>query len=152
MKALSLRQPWAWLVVHGGKTIENRRWDTQFRGDFLIHAAKGCTKREHEDAALFAEDASPRSTRLMPAWKDTPRSGIVGIARLSSIVPPRGEGLRFYPSGVNPAWHMPDQYGFVLEDIRPLRFVPCVGMLGFFTPEQGVLAALKNQLDMRGGR
>ena len=29
MKALSLRQPWAWAVVHAGKSIENRRWNTR---------------------------------------------------------------------------------------------------------------------------
>jgi hypothetical protein len=44
MKALSLRQPWAHMVVHGPKHIENRRWNTSFRGEFLIHAAKGCTE------------------------------------------------------------------------------------------------------------
>ena len=39
MKCLSLRQPWAWAVVHAGKSVENRRWNTNFRGEFLIHAA-----------------------------------------------------------------------------------------------------------------
>jgi hypothetical protein len=37
---LSIRQPWAWLVAHGWKNIENRTWPTGFRGRFLIHAAK----------------------------------------------------------------------------------------------------------------
>lgn len=43
MKALSIRQPWAWLILHGGKDIENRSWNTNFRGRFLIHAAAGMT-------------------------------------------------------------------------------------------------------------
>ena len=40
MKALSLKQPWAELVVSGKKTIELRKWKTNFRGEFLIHASR----------------------------------------------------------------------------------------------------------------
>src|SRR5881394_884089 len=38
--ALSLKQPWAALLVHGLKTIEIRRWPTRRRGRILIHAAR----------------------------------------------------------------------------------------------------------------
>jgi len=38
--ALSIRQPWAWLIVNGWKDIENREWSTRFRGRLLIHAGK----------------------------------------------------------------------------------------------------------------
>lgn len=40
MKALSLKQPFAELVVSGKKTIELRKWKTNFRGEFLVHASK----------------------------------------------------------------------------------------------------------------
>jgi ASCH domain-containing protein len=40
LPALSLRQPWAWAVLHAGKTIENRTWATGYRGRIRIHAAK----------------------------------------------------------------------------------------------------------------
>jgi len=40
MKALSIRQPWAWLIVNGSKTVENRSWSTNYRGPLLIHAGK----------------------------------------------------------------------------------------------------------------
>ncbi len=40
MKCLSLKQPFADLLAHGEKTIELRKWDTSFRGKFLIHASK----------------------------------------------------------------------------------------------------------------
>jgi len=40
IKALSLYQPWAWLVVNGYKKIENRKWHTRYRGSVLIHASK----------------------------------------------------------------------------------------------------------------
>ena len=32
MKALSIQQPWAWLIAHGKKDVENRTWATAFRG------------------------------------------------------------------------------------------------------------------------
>jgi len=40
MKVLSVRQPWAWAIIHGGKDVENRNWDTKFRGRLAIHAGK----------------------------------------------------------------------------------------------------------------
>lgn len=40
MKALSVRQPWAWLIVNGYKDVENRPWTTGFRGRIYIHAGK----------------------------------------------------------------------------------------------------------------
>lgn len=45
--ALSIRQPWAWLILHAGKDIENRTWQTYQRGWFAIHASKGMTRREY---------------------------------------------------------------------------------------------------------
>jgi hypothetical protein len=38
--ALSIKQPWAALIVEGLKTIEVRRWPTARRGRILIHAAR----------------------------------------------------------------------------------------------------------------
>jgi len=38
MKALTVKQPWASLIVHGIKDIENRTWRTYFRGRVMIHA------------------------------------------------------------------------------------------------------------------
>lgn len=39
MKALSIKQPWASLIAHGIKDIENRTWKTHFRGKIYIHAS-----------------------------------------------------------------------------------------------------------------
>ncbi len=46
MQALSVRQPWAWLIVAGYKDVENRGWATKYRGRILIHAGR----RAAEDA------------------------------------------------------------------------------------------------------
>ena len=32
MKALTIKQPWAWAILHGGKDIENRNWFTSVAG------------------------------------------------------------------------------------------------------------------------
>ena len=50
MKALSVRQPWAWAIIHAGKDIENRTRITRYRGPVAIHATR-CTRGEYEDAA-----------------------------------------------------------------------------------------------------
>lgn len=39
MKTITIKQPWASLIVEGVKDIENRTWPTKFRGRVLIHAA-----------------------------------------------------------------------------------------------------------------
>lgn len=38
MKALTVKQPWASLIVEEMKDIENRTWKTKFRGRILVHA------------------------------------------------------------------------------------------------------------------
>ena len=162
MKALSLRQPWAWAVVHGGKTIENRRWSTRFRGRFLIHAAKGMTREEYEDAREFCEDVGG-ITYEMPAH-DSPeihRGGIVGAATLTDCVPPRPEFMSIgvkhhyppYPCGddFQWRWHMREQYGFVLANVVPIVFAPWKGELGFFeVPDDKVRLLLQSTVATKG--
>ena len=48
MKALSIRQPWAWLILNGIKDIENRNWKTGYRGPLLIHASKTWDQEAYE--------------------------------------------------------------------------------------------------------
>jgi len=48
MKCLSLKQPFAELLVSGKKIIELRTWNTKFRGEFLVHASKKIDKETCE--------------------------------------------------------------------------------------------------------
>src|SRR6476660_2955997 len=52
MKCLSLKQPYAELLVSGKKTIELRNWNTTFRGKFLIHASKNVDKERSESLGI----------------------------------------------------------------------------------------------------
>jgi hypothetical protein len=44
MKAITILQPWASIIVYGAKHIETRSWATKYRGKIVIHAAKSCKK------------------------------------------------------------------------------------------------------------
>lgn len=135
MKAISLRQPWAWMVVHGGKHIENRSWNTKFRGEFLIHAAKGMTQREYSEACAWAMARGFGHVVHAMRQQTLDRGGIVGIARLVDVIPPE---LAIDGHCQRP-WHMHEQFGFVLEDVQPLPFVPLKGALGFFEVDDALV-------------
>jgi hypothetical protein len=125
VKALSLTQPWAWLVVHRDKRIENRRWNTPLRGTFLIHAAKGMTKRDYYDARdAVIELGYPSLVYEIPGYAVLERGGIVGQADLVGVLEPT--------DAPTVPWHMAGQYGFELANVRPLAFRPCKGALGFW--------------------
>ncbi len=128
MKALSLRQPWAWMVVHGPKDIENRRWLTHFRGSFLIHAASAMKQIEYDQAVAFARLVAPSIE--VPAFSELVRGGIIGRASLVDVIPPCGETFCGHP------WHMPAQYGWRLADREPVPFDALPGSLSFFDPEK----------------
>jgi len=114
---LSVRQPWAWLIVNGWKNIENREWPTRVRGPILIHAGKGMTADEYEGCQIFVEGFS--SLQLPPPEK-LERGGIVGQATLLDCV-----------NRHSSEWFV-GTWGFVLADQKPLPFAPCKGALGFF--------------------
>ncbi|ARA81557.1 ASCH domain-containing protein [Pseudomonas ficuserectae] len=121
MKALSIRQPWAWLIIHGGKDIENRTWHTKLRGRFLVHASKGMTVKEWVEASDFCIAQGIHDTPFdMPAYDDLQRGGIIGSVELVDSV----------DTSTSP-WYM-GQKAFVLRDPKPLPITPFKGRLGFF--------------------
>lgn len=132
LKALSIRQPWAWAILHAGKDVENRDWSERYQGfrdaqamfgrDFLIHASSGMTRAEYEDFVGAAP--IPHDLRV-PTMADLQKGGIVGIATLVGVAFAHPSPWFFGPVGL------------LLRNPRPLPFIPCKGMLGFFRPEIG---------------
>jgi hypothetical protein len=114
MQALSIMQPWAWLIVHGHKPVENRKWVTQYRGQFLVHAGLKFDQAGYD----VVRECCPEIE--MPRPEDFPKGGIVGVASIVDCV-----------SRMNSSWFY-GPFGFVLEDARPLPLVPFKGQLGFF--------------------
>lgn len=130
MKALSIRQPWAWLIVNGHKDIENRVWSTRYTGPLLIHASKGMTRSEYDEVADMIANERPFMGMgiKLPDPNIIERGGIVGLAHCNGSV----------DQCVSPWFFGP--YGFVLSDAKTLPFVPFKGMLGFFeVPDELVL-------------
>lgn len=123
MIALSIRQPWAWLIVHGHKDVENRSWATEVRGRFLVHAGKTLTKREYAEALEFIR-GDPRIAHiaaLVPPLELLERGGIVGEATLTG-------SFIDTPS----PWFTGD-IALGLRDATPHPFLPWKGQLGWFT-------------------
>ena len=118
MRALSIRQPWAWLIIHGGKDIENRSWRTHRRGRIWVHASsKAVTAAEYEE---FSGICRQRGIRGYPAREDFKIGGIVGSVEIVDCVT---ESRSFWFGG---------EYGFVLKNARLTRFRAMKGRLGFF--------------------
>lgn len=128
-KALSLKQPWVWAVLNG-KDIENRKWNTYFRGSFWIHASGTMSRRYYLEAKEFIEERG----LVVPAPSELPRSGIIGRATLDWVIPKMANPSR--------KWHMSDQYGFVLTNIVEVPFTPCLGALNFWDVPKEVLDKL----------
>ena len=119
MKALSIRQPYAWLIVNGFKDIENRSWKTFHRGPVLIHASKAMARDEYAFAHCLAEEQGI----VLPPIEELERGGIVGRVNIVDCV------------DKDPSPWFFGEYGFLLEKAAPLPFQPCTGRLGFFNPD-----------------
>ena len=82
--ALSIRQPWAWAILHAGKDIENRSWSTSFRGPVCIHAAKGMTAAEFDGFVEFARSLNRRDIWQKDIWVPEPSafSAVFSVVRV----------------------------------------------------------------------
>ena len=121
--ALSIRQPWAWLILNAGKNVENREWQTKFRGPCYIHAAKTMTRADYQACRMFLDSTSELSETPLPKPNDLARGGIVGIVTIKDCV--SGGEHENNPWAVGP-------WCFELSDPVSLPFTAMPGKLGFF--------------------
>jgi len=128
MKALSIWQPWAWLIVHGGKDIENRGWSTWHRGPLLIHASKKAPRQQDIDAiALWmGERKLDEVAKAMLKVVQWDLGGIIGRVDLVDCV--RGHLSTWADNGylATDTWHL------VLANPVALPFRPLRGERGLF--------------------
>ncbi|MEO2092303.1 MAG: ASCH domain-containing protein [Gemmataceae bacterium] len=131
--ALSVKQPWAALLVAGIKAVEVRTWDTRRRGPVLIHAARNPDPRPDG----WAHVTTPAVRRLAETT-----GGIIGVAELVDCVtyPTPSAFAAAAPRHLNPpAWFAPPRlFGFAFAHPRPLPFRPLPGKT-FFFPVPGVI-------------
>jgi len=126
MKVLSIRQPWAWAIVSGFKSVENRTWSTTYRGRLLIHAGK---HEEHDcvDWVMrqVADQLGIAPHEAMEQYLRRRHMGaIVGECDLINVV----HGVTARP---HDPWYF-GPYGLVLADVKRYRPVPMRGHLGLF--------------------
>jgi hypothetical protein len=131
LKAITVLQPWASLLIHGDKTIETRSWRTWHRGPLLIHAgqrpfsARRLALQEPFRAALRAQGFE---------WPDElPFGCVLGFAELTACVPTESLVERLDERERVLGDFGPGRWAWRLE--RPMRFVqpfPLRGVLGLF--------------------
>ena len=118
MKALSLKQPWATLIVTGIKPIENRKSSTSYRGLLLIHASKNWDK---EGAQWICENFP--SLKGLINWSNHVKGKIIGQVEMVDCVQKHSSRWFFGP------------YGFIFEDPHefwPEQAIPYKGQLWIF--------------------
>jgi len=115
MKALSLKQPYAELILQGRKKIEIRKWNTKFRGEFLIHASKVPDFKAMEKFG----------------FKELPLGRIVGKAELVDVKK-YSDSEFFKDKDLHLAGLEFGNYGFVLKDVSRVKEVEYKGSLGFW--------------------
>ncbi len=131
MRAITVRQPYAWAIIHGGKDVENRTRVIvgDYRGPLLIHAAKALAD-ESDDRLV--EAAAERLSRARDAHAGTLgwRGAIVGIVDLIDVHPAtRCAGI--HGEHCSP-WAQADVKHLVLANPRPLAPIPFRGRLGMW--------------------
>jgi predicted transcriptional regulator len=120
LKCLSVSQPFADLIISGKKTIELRKWNTNFRGEFLIHAP----------LKIRTEDC-----RRLKINKKFVTGAIIGKAEIWDVkkynsIKEIKMDQKFHLASKN--FH-DKTFGFRLKNAKPLRIpITCKGQLGFF--------------------
>ncbi|MCV0384877.1 MAG: ASCH domain-containing protein [Nitrobacter sp.] len=126
MKAISIRQPWAWAILHAGKDIENRdrRWN--LRGRIVVHASATMTR----DEIAAIEDMSPHWP--VPSREAFRACGLLGalVGTVEVVDCVRDHSSRWFFG----------PFGLVLREPRPFKTpVPYKGALGVMDVPDGIL-------------
>lgn len=117
LRAITVRQPWAWAIVMGYKDVENRRSRTERRGPLLIHAGLKM------DARGFQFLWELGLHKKLP--DDLPLGALVGEVRISDC--------RY---GASSDWSVPGYWQWIMSSPKEFSSpLPCTGAQGFFTPD-----------------
>lgn len=137
---LSVCQPYAHLIVHGPKRIENRTWATKYRGWIGIHASTG--RRYMKDR----DDFEALNGKILMF------GAVIGVAKLAACIRrEQAQGTRQRALHPMPNASMPDAFGWVFDDpwfegpvgwvlleARSIEPIVCRGKTGLFRlPKRG---------------
>lgn len=121
MKCLSVSQPFADLIINGKKTIELRRWNSNFRGEFLIHSPQKIRlqdcKRLRIDPKILVKGAIVGKAEIYDVKKYESKTGFLKDSK------------KHFASKL----FQNNKYGFLIKNAKPFRIpIPAKGQLGFF--------------------
>ncbi|HLW39173.1 MAG TPA: ASCH domain-containing protein [Brumimicrobium sp.] len=87
MKTISIKQPWASLIAHGIKDVENRTWQTKYRGEVLIHTSAKLAGTLFSELSPMQKKAVNNYLLENPnALNFTPTSVIIGKVEIVDCV------------------------------------------------------------------
>ena len=112
MKVLTIKQPWATLIMQGDKRFEFRSWQTKYRGDLLIHAGKGIDK-----------EAMKRLSKYLP--KNIPLGKILGKVKLVDCIkmsPEFKEMLLKENNEIYTKSSFQENYGWQVTDVEVFEY------------------------------
>lgn len=128
VRCITVRDPWATCIAHGGKTIENRPRHWSWRGLLLIHTSKTLDTAALHDPQVAA---AVRDRQLHPG-------AVVAVANLVDCHP---------DDGACTPWAQPGRHHLVLADVQPLTTpLPWTGARGPWTPSTVLLDQVLTQL------
>ena len=134
MKCLSICQPFAELIIQNKKTVELRKWNTNFRGEFLVHAPIKIRKEDYKKLKI----------------KEKLTTGaIIGKVELYDVK--KYESLKEIQEDSNQHFStkkfQKKTFGFILKNSKPLRIpIPWKGQLGFFDVELSKVKTKNNKI------
>jgi hypothetical protein len=130
-RALTVRQPWAWAIIHAGKDIENRSWSNRYViGTIAVHAGVG----------MDSLDELPRGVRR-PKAPELVRGAIIGVVDVGRVV--KRHHSKWFRGPL----------GWVLENPRAIAEpIRCKGRLGLWILSPRVRALIDERIKRRRPR
>ncbi len=143
MLVLTLKQPWAWMVIYGTKPLENRRWWNKLCQalmsecePFAVHVGEKVTRSYYADAVEFARQEDPEL--VVPSMEELVYGALLGTAVIWGKYTP--EQWRPWGEEGHVPWHMEGQYGWALRDRTPLPSpIPMKGKQGFWSVDDALV-------------
>jgi ASCH domain len=131
MKALTILQPWAEMIARGVKLVENRIWQTKYRGPLVIHVGKSRQWLKSEDPAIWPVKYGVE----LPSENELEFGAFIAVAKLVDCVPIAEVDDRFAPWAFGPmCW--------VLENVRRIEPIYCPGAQQIWIPPRKIMPKL----------